>query len=67
MSRPIVPETLVLLKHGTVTPVKVTVVYWALGKPVRFTVHVFPLGAVTVPVLAVPQLVTGPVKVKTIL
>src|SRR5204863_8269424 len=24
---------------GTLTPLNVTVVYWALGRPVRFTVH----------------------------
>ena len=51
---------------GTLTPVKVTVVYWALGTPVRFTVHWFGFGPLlTVPELAVPQLVTAPEKVKT--
>ena len=69
MSKPIVPETLPTNAAGhavgTVTPVNVTAVYWALGTPVRFTVHWFEFGPLlTVPVLAVPQLVTGAVKVK---
>ncbi len=65
---PIVPETLPTKEGhavGAVTPVKVTVRYWALGTPVRFTVHWFGFGPLlTDPVLAVPQLVTRPEKVK---
>ena len=69
ISKPIVAETLPMNATGhavgTFTPVKVTVRYCALGTPVRFTVHWFGFGpGVAVPVLAVPQLVTGPVKVK---
>src|SRR5438552_3168792 len=67
-STPIVPETLPTKgEHpvGTFTPVKVTVRYWALGTPVRFTVHWFGPGPLlTEPVLAVPQLATGPEKLK---
>src|SRR2546422_4656306 len=67
---PIVPETSPTKgEHpvGTFTPVKVTVRYWALGTPVRLTVHEFGPGPLlTEPVLAVPQLATGPEKLKII-
>ena len=54
MSRPIVAETLPTNAAGhaigTFTPLKVTVVDWALGTPVRFTAHWFEFG----PLLSVP-------------
>src|SRR5260370_28688879 len=66
-STPIVPETLPVAPVESTAPVRVTVRYWALGTPVRFTVHWFGFGPLlSDPVLAVPQLVTGFKKVKTI-
>ena len=60
-SRPMVTEALL----PPFTPVRLMVVYWALGTPVKFTVHWFWFGPPTnVPVLATPHVVTGLAKVK---
>src|SRR3989442_13357049 len=56
MSTPIVAETLPVLVWESSTVFKVTVTYWALDTPVRFTVYLFGFGPIEL-LLTLPALV----------